>query len=166
MKGWSPEDYKTFTAIGFARSHGVFDGVGAGLVMRALIAELNNKPWPVPSHLTPGVNINPIVRLLEREENPAIDGAYRAFTPTGISGFLKMVAWHTRERYLRGADRRICLVPKDAFDRLVEGVKGELIKKGHATNSVSSGDILTAWLYKVRVSLFEDTSRVTWKGSR
>jgi hypothetical protein len=127
--------------------------------MRALISELNNKPWPVPSLLTPGVNVNPIVRALEEEENPAIEGAYRAFTPTGISGFLRMIAWHTRERYLRGADRRICLVPKDAFARLVEGVKNELVKKGHPTNSVTSGDILTAWIYKVRSALFGVTTR-------
>ncbi|KAJ3511176.1 hypothetical protein NMY22_g15732 [Coprinellus aureogranulatus] len=144
VQGWSQEDYKAYTAIGFARSHGVFDGVGASLVMRALIAEINGKPWPVPPPLTPGVNVNPIVRALEREENPAIEGAYRAFTPAGFAGFWKMA----RERYWGGVTRRICLLPRDAFAHLVEGVKSESVKKGHPTNSVSSGDVLTAWLYK------------------
>lgn len=139
----------------------MLDGVGASLVMRALIAEMHGKPWPVPPPLNPGGNVNPVVRALEREENPAIEGAYRAYTPAGYSGFFKMFGWNTAGRYLRGADRRICLLPKDAFANLVEGVKSDLLKKGHPTNSVSSGDVLTAWIYKVRLALRNITIAVS-----
>ncbi|KAJ7629464.1 hypothetical protein DFH06DRAFT_1225793 [Mycena polygramma] len=44
----NPEDTRRYTVLCCVLPHGVFDGVGAALVCRAVVAELNDKPWPVP----------------------------------------------------------------------------------------------------------------------
>ncbi|KAF8164846.1 hypothetical protein B0H34DRAFT_761665 [Crassisporium funariophilum] len=142
-----------YTCIGFARSHGVFDGGGAAYVMNALVAEMHGREWDVPPLPQEGMNINLIDEVLQREV--VAEGStrrnyqdYSGYTPLGVSGLVKMVAWHLRERWWRGADRRILLMPKPVLDALVEEVRSALRNEKKQTEHVTTGDILVAWMFK------------------
>ncbi|GLB33239.1 putative lysr family regulatory protein [Lyophyllum shimeji] len=147
----------THTCIGFARSHGVFDGVGAGQIVRALVQEMKGEPWDVPALPSPGFTPNPVQSALDAAveqgrgaegegEGKGTDG-YSGFTDLGVGGAVKQVAWHLRERLWYEADRRIVLVPKDVLDYLVESVRGEPRSEA-SDNEVTTGDILVAWILK------------------
>ncbi|KAJ2928501.1 hypothetical protein H1R20_g8575, partial [Candolleomyces eurysporus] len=150
----SANNGQAYTGIGFARSHGIFDGVGAAYVMRALVAELNGEAWVPPPLPAEGLNVNPLAQVLNEEEkrceaNPSKElQEYKGYSALGLSGFLKLVAWHLREKWWNGADRRIILLPKDAFAYLIDGVKDALRKEGKQADHITSGDILVAWACK------------------
>ncbi|EFI27626.1 hypothetical protein CC1G_14552 [Coprinopsis cinerea okayama7 len=147
-------DGKAYTAIGFARSHGVFDGLGAAMVTKALVAELKGEEWAIPKLPAEGLNANPLVQRLEEEvKNTSELLEYKGYSILGLGGFLKLIAWQLRERFWRGADRRIVLVPKSAFDALIGAVKTALQERNQDPTSVSSGDVLVAWIYKTVYSL-------------
>ncbi|KAF9464314.1 hypothetical protein BDZ94DRAFT_1289447 [Collybia nuda] len=147
-------DGKTHTCIGFSRSHGIFDGVGAAAVARALVAELNGLDWPVPSLPSSGFNVNPMQQALnlqlQHHKDEGLDDLkdYSGFSVLGITGALKLVAWHMRERWWSGADRRILLLPKDVLSYLVDGCRADLNREGKNTVQVTTGDILVAWVLK------------------
>jgi len=151
---------KTHTCIGFARSHGIFDGVGAATVARAVIAELHGKEWDVPPSPDSGYNPNPVEEILldikrHRAETEAVDDPqikeYHGYTPLGSAGLLKQLAWHAREKWWSGADRRIILLEKDLLTYLVNSVREELQRLAFDGEKVdvSTGDILLAWIIKV-----------------
>ncbi|KAJ6516278.1 hypothetical protein C8R45DRAFT_238821 [Mycena sanguinolenta] len=137
-----------YSCIGFARSHGIFDGVGAAAVMRALVAEMKLKEWNVPPLPLEGFHENPINQVLSKaltEGKPYPPPCYSAL---GLKGVLWLAGWHLRERYWRGAIHRIFAVPKECLSFLVDGVKGE-VRHENPDVEVTSGDVLTAWCMKV-----------------
>ncbi|KAH6888380.1 hypothetical protein BKA70DRAFT_1331265 [Coprinopsis sp. MPI-PUGE-AT-0042] len=136
-----------YTAIGFARSHGVFDGIGAAMVVKAVIAELQGKEWTPPPAPVEGLNSNPLVDVLERELVKSKEEGrelvdYKGYSYLGITGYLQLAAYHLKEEWWGGAQRRTLLIPKPAFQHIVDSVKGSL------KDSVTSGDILVAWIFK------------------
>ncbi|KAF8075831.1 hypothetical protein FPV67DRAFT_1469438 [Lyophyllum atratum] len=151
---------KTYTCIGFARSHGIFDGVGAGAIMHAVVAEMKGQEWPVPPLPPSGFNINAVQRGLEAQiqahhsQGSQVPENYCGFTNLGAAGAVKQIAWHLRERLWYGADRRIVLLPKDVLSFLVNGVRGELrhLGEGQASGEVTTGAILVAWILKTTYS--------------
>lgn len=141
---------QSYTCIGFSRSHGIFDGVGAAAVMRALMAEMSGRDWEVPPLPPRGLNENPVLSALDLEVQSSAPGQEAdGFSNLGVSGTLKLVAWHLRERWWRGADRRIVLLPKEALTFLVNGVRVELHQEHDDPGKVTTGDILVAWCLKV-----------------
>lgn len=143
----------SYTGIGFARSHGIFDGVGAALVMNALVAEMRGQEWAVPPLPSGGLTSNAIQEALDleagaEEENMERYPEYNAYTSLGLGGLLKVIAWHVGERYWRGADRRIILLPKNIVKLLVDDVRSTLQRESQVTTHVTTGDILTAWIFK------------------
>jgi hypothetical protein len=144
----------SYTDIGFARSHGVFDGVGAAFIMNALVAEMRGEEWAVPPLPSEGLTSNAVQEALDLEaevekENLERHPDYDAYTSLGLGGVLKLIAWHLRERYWRGADRRIILLPKDIVKLLVDDVRSTLKRESQVTTHVTTGDILTGWIFKV-----------------
>ncbi|KAG5646998.1 hypothetical protein DXG03_001722 [Asterophora parasitica] len=147
------------TCIGFARSHGIFDGVGAGAILRALVSEMKGEYWDAPPLPAGGFSDNPIQSALDAEIQayrglPAPENYY-GFTNLGVSGAMKQIAWHMRERWWSGADRRILLLPKDVLAILVNGVRADLQRGGDADRDkteVTTGDILVAWILKTTYS--------------
>ncbi|KAJ7283391.1 hypothetical protein C8J57DRAFT_1709808 [Mycena rebaudengoi] len=141
-----------YSCIGFARSHGMFDGVGAGAIMRALVAEMHGKEWDVPPLPLQGTNENPIERVLEMElargrQNIQQYHDSASYSVVNIKSALWMVGWQLRERHWRGAKQRIFIIPKKCIDLLVDGVKSELRSRNQNVD-VTTGDVLTAWLMK------------------
>ncbi|KAJ6627440.1 hypothetical protein B0H10DRAFT_1994540 [Mycena sp. CBHHK59/15] len=144
-------DVPAYTCIGFARSHGVFDGVGAAAVMRALVAEMDGKEWSVPSSPPEGSSVNPLETVLTAEvARTEGQKEYRdspVHSVLGFWGILWAIGWQFRERFWRGATQRIFTIPKGALNVLVDGVKSELRSENHS-EEVTTGDILTAWIMK------------------
>lgn len=150
---------RDYTCVGFSRSHGLFDGGGAAMIMHALIAEIKGKKWTVPPLPLeyPNVNSNPIKECAEEEvriqehRHECIN--YSGMAVLGVSGALKLAAWHVRERWWRGAQRRIILLSKAALKSLVEHVRGSIRKWRECVEGISTGDVLVAWLLKVCLTI-------------
>lgn len=125
------------------------------MVMRALVAEMNCTEWVVPPLPLPypNLNVNPVKQCVEREvetqEAQLGHHDYSSMAVLGIKGALKLVAWHTREKWWRGAQRQIVLLPKDALSALVDGVRNDIRKSREGAEGVTTGDVLVAWLLKV-----------------
>ena len=161
-----PETRKEYTALGFARSHGVFDGLGAVQVIRAVIAELSGKEWNPPPLPNPGLNVNPVEAALDdlsdthwRQYGESGRDNSPFYSVLGVAGAIGMLAWHVRERLWRKAEPHTVIVPNDAVAWIVQGVREQLRNLG-ITTEVSTGDVLTAWLMKVNISTScSDTDR-------
>ncbi|KAG6897674.1 hypothetical protein C0992_012423 [Termitomyces sp. T32_za158] len=151
---------KQYTCIGFARSHGIFDGVGAAAIMRALVSEMRGEDWTAPPLPQGGFSENPLQLALdariqagELQSNTQLEG-YHGFVDLGVAGAVKQIAWHVRERWWNGADRRILLMPKDVLLFLTNTVRAEISRssEGSSTSQVTTGDILVAWILKTMYS--------------
>lgn len=127
------------------------------MVMRALVAEMHGKEWVVPPLPLeyPRVNVNPVKACSEEEirmqEYQHSCNDYSSMAVLGIKGALKLAAWHTREKWWRGAQRQIILLPKDALGSLVDYVRSDIRKWRESADGITTGDVLVAWLLKVRI---------------
>ncbi|KAJ7499307.1 hypothetical protein FB451DRAFT_1204965 [Mycena latifolia] len=138
-----------YSCIGFARSHGVFDGVGAASVMRALVAEMQGKEWDVPPPPPEGMHANPIDKAVHKKlAERKYEYPRAGYSALGVKGMLWVVGWHLRERYWRGSTHRIFIIPKESLSLLVDGVKSE-VRRENPNVEVTTGDVLVAWLMKV-----------------
>ncbi|KAL0575901.1 hypothetical protein V5O48_006074 [Marasmius crinis-equi] len=150
-----PKTRKEYTCLGFARSHGVFDGVGAVQVIQAVIAELSGKEWTPPPPPNPGMNVNPVQVVLDELNDihwrhygePESNETSPYYSVMGAVGAVGMLAWHVRERYWRKAEPRSVIIPNDAIVWLVQDVR-ERLKNLGVTTEVSTGDVLVSWLMK------------------
>lgn len=145
-----------YTCIGFARSHGIFDGGGAAQITNALVAEMHAREWtpPLPPHA--GLNLNPVEEAVTREalvkkfSLEIYDGPIGYIPiPIGGAGLTKLIEWHIGERQVRDATRRVVLLPKAVLTDLVKSVKSALRAEGKQVDHVTTGDILAAWIFKV-----------------
>lgn len=133
------------------------------MVMRALVAEMNGTEWTVPPlpSAYPNMNVNPVKDCVEKEvkiqEKQYGGSDYSNMAVLGVKGALKLVAWHTREKWWRGAQRQIILLPKSALENLVENVRSE-IRQWRNVEGITTGDVLVAWLLKVCSKIY----RLMW----
>ncbi|KAG6853593.1 hypothetical protein C0991_002999 [Blastosporella zonata] len=151
---------KQHTCIGFARSHGIFDGIGAAAIMRALVSEMKGEEWSAPPLPSSGFSGNHLQETLEariqayKAQGGTAPKDYYGFVNLGVAGAVKEIAWHMRQRWWNGADRRILLLPKDVLSFLTKGVRAELSHsfEGSSATDVTTGDILVAWVLKTMYS--------------
>lgn len=164
--------HPSHTCIGFARCHGVFDGVGAAAVMRAIAAEMKGRDWDIPILPCEGLNMNPVQMAMDwevaaRDRQGQGYPGHGGYSVLGIGGSLKTVGWHVREKWWRGAVQNILILPKRAHDRLIGRVRADLERLSGEPGKVSTGDILVAWLLKVGLALFVHFIRTySWYGSQ
>ncbi|TFK23325.1 hypothetical protein FA15DRAFT_594441 [Coprinopsis marcescibilis] len=155
----------SYTAIGFMRSHGVFDGTGASKVTKALVSEMKGETWIPPALPSEGTVSNPIAHELSQHlsRNPSLGDTteYKGYAPLGVVGLLKTVLWHLKETYWAGADRRIVLLPKAALTYIVAEVRRSLVDEGKEGHGVTSGDVIVAWIYKTIYSSGTSPTTVT-----
>lgn len=134
--------------------------------MRALVAEMNGQDWDVPALPPSGFRVNPVQEALNAEIKKHKDEGqpdpenYHGFAVLGVTGAVKQVAWHIREKWWGGADRRILLLPKDILSFLVNGARVELdrAREGQEYLKITTGDVLVAWILKVRDRIFASSS--------
>jgi len=126
----------------------VFDGVGAAMIIGALVAEMKGAPWSVPPPPAEGMNANPLVDFLERELQAQKPMACKTYSLLGFTGFWSLAAVHLWETWWGGAERRVVVLPKRALAHLVASVRAQLVKDNRAASHVSSGDVIVAWMWK------------------
>ncbi|KAF5357712.1 hypothetical protein D9758_007517 [Tetrapyrgos nigripes] len=148
---------KSYTCVGFARSHGIFDGTGAALVMKALIAELSGTDWDVPQlpPLLPGGERyeNPVETCLSdalraHEARPRNYTDYPGYSVMSLNLALRLLKFHFWQKWKKGAKRRVFIIPKRGVDALMREVRNGLDGVDGEDVRVSSGDIIVAWLLK------------------
>ncbi|KAF5393851.1 hypothetical protein D9757_000412 [Collybiopsis confluens] len=147
-----PQTGQSYSCIGFARCHGFFDGVGAAMIVKALISELTGQTWSIPSLPPPGLNVNPVEEILKRLASDHLDTRElkdgSGYSNVGVLGALKVLASHTRERWWNNAERRIFIIPAPVFSRFLQSVRSTLSLRSDKSEHISSGDIMAAWLMK------------------
>jgi hypothetical protein len=135
-------DATTFT---FTFPHVLMDASGAGTVMRGLISALEGKP------LLPHLDGDPWTSLVTEP---------RAMSPRGWTtyGPVDFMAAAESERVDLETDgpiqQRTIYFPPAEVARLKQEAMGQLEALGISVPFLSSGDVVVAWLYKVRLKLF------------
>jgi len=110
----------------------------------------------VPPLPCEGINVNPVEEILAREslaEKKNYEDVV-AYTPIGPAGFLKLAGYHVKERWWKGADRRIIIMPKNVLEFIVEDVRSALRREKKQAENVTTGDILVSWIFKVCIIVF------------
>ncbi|KAF8883455.1 hypothetical protein BD779DRAFT_872480 [Infundibulicybe gibba] len=143
------QNVPSHSCIGFSRCHGIFDGTGAALVVNAVISELRGSSWEIPQLPSEGLVENPLQEVLNAASkvNPAIAPDV-GFSILGVKGTLGLVAWHLRERWWRGADRTILILPNKVVEFLVDTTRAKVQAECDGSVRVTTGDVLVAWLLK------------------
>jgi len=140
------------TGVGIVFPHGVFDGFGMGLVIHALDAEMNGKEWEVPAVREVNLLTGAFKEL--REAPPLVDRPYwterlsELFTPMSVSGLGRFVASMAYETFWHKVEDRGLFLGADIVKKITDDVKQQVVDEGKGW--VSTGDVLLAWLYKVR----------------
>ncbi|GAA6018738.1 hypothetical protein JCM10207_005562 [Rhodosporidiobolus poonsookiae] len=155
--------------VGVLLSHGLFDGTGLGLVLRALDAELHGKSdsWTAP----PMAEVNPLATQLaalvdnsdpalagadaERTDPPVFKWSWRMPTLGGTLRFVASMVW---EKVWWKSEARWLFLRNETVKYLVESTKREVKQLTDGKEYVSTGDVLAAWAIKAAHS-DESTSR-------
>lgn len=133
--------------------------------MHALEAEMLRREWdaPLPS-LHEGLNVNALQQLLDiqvhqssnsgKERNVDFSITYRGVTAATFWTVVVFFLWHLWQQWWHFAEGRVIILPAKAYTSLVDRTRGDLeAEEGLSNVRLSTGDIITAWFFKVRLSL-------------
>ncbi|GAA6018762.1 hypothetical protein JCM10207_005571 [Rhodosporidiobolus poonsookiae] len=141
--------------VGVLLSHGICDGAGMALVLRALNAELHGEEWDAP----PLEAVNPLAKaekqLVVDETVAAIGKLERQessfewlWAPRTWLGGMK-AKWSIRwEKWWYEVEDGFFYLNAKTVERVVQRVKREVQEDTGGKEWVSSSDIVTAWLVK------------------
>ena len=144
-----------YTCIGVTFPHGLFDGMGIASVIHALEAESLNKSWTGPPPLHIGHNENHLQVFLDRTDHElskrkdAVPNDYRAVSVYGLWLIITFFLWNLWQDKWHKAHPRLILLPAQAYERLVNDARAAIAREGKTDVRLSTGDVLTAWLFKV-----------------
>lgn len=151
--------------MGFTWPHGVFDGVGAAVVLRALGDEAAGRSWTVPGpRLVEGYNENPLQCVLDEAcsfpkrmgvvgEGVGVGEEERYKGMRAVPWWIAIwaILWCAWETWWLGAQYRLVVVPRKVYLRLAEEVREEVRRNGEGgpnPDKITTGDVLTAFLFK------------------
>jgi len=142
--------------IGVSVPHGVFDVFGCGQVIHGLDAELNGKPWTPPEISEKNIMkealrdlANTAPEFPESESvKTALSNFQRDMVPAKFDSFVRFGVRMAYEHFWQKLETRAVFIEEKMLDNLVNKVKEEVKSMGKGW--VSTGDILIAWLIKVR----------------
>ncbi|GAA5893326.1 hypothetical protein JCM6882_008005 [Rhodosporidiobolus microsporus] len=137
-------------SVGVTLPHGVFDGTGYGMVLRALNEELHGRSdWEVPPLFTE----NPLGKALEElakdktvEVEPEdLPPALSGWGSPSLGGVVRLLSSMVAEIFWWRAESRWLFLRQAVVDHLAEKVKADVKQETGGKEYVSTGDILTAW---------------------
>lgn len=152
-------DGKHYSCIGVTLSHKAFDGMGISYVIHALEAEIHGREWEPPHSLHEGYNVNVLqesleVTLKQVSESGQLDSdhgliIYRGVTFATRWMVIKFVLWHVWQQLWHRATGRVIVLPSQTCATLVNRTRRELEATGITNVRLSTGDIISAWVFKV-----------------
>ncbi|KAG2005693.1 hypothetical protein CC2G_002077 [Coprinopsis cinerea AmutBmut pab1-1] len=147
------DEGKDYSCIGVHWTHGVFDGIGFSLVLRAFEAELAGKPWDVPPLPTPGPNKNLLQTLIDREIERANAAGRKieeerplSYSSIGVGGLISYLGRQAAQKVYPGANDWNLIVPFTVHDQLTADIRREVEAAGLTDARPTSGDVIFAWL--------------------
>lgn len=136
--------------------------MGIASVVHALESEMLRREWQTPAPLHEGLNPNPLHRALDAvslqdPSSPDSDAdvhspsMYRGISAASIGTIIFFTLWLLWQQWWPGAEGRIVVLPAAAYTALVDQTRKELeADSGRMADiRLSTGDILTAWFFKV-----------------
>ena len=144
-----------YSCIGLTFPHVVFDGLGIAAVIHAVESELLGQEWRVTEPLNPGYNENLLVASLKKEylNHPEV-GQQKRYNSAGIVEkwwSLSFSLWSYWQAFWKNVKPRMLSIPTVALRNLVDDTKQNLVeKKKDSDIHLSKGDIISAFLFKVR----------------
>lgn len=144
--------------LGITVPHTLVDATGMGLIAKALDAELGGWAWtvpPLPLPDAPNPYSEATAKVLEeikdeppKETSLALRRDYVDATVWTRAVFIANVVW---EYTWHRSELRVITLGADVVRKIVEPAKQEVKAMTDGREYVSTGDILVAWLLKVRL---------------
>ena len=114
--------------------------------------------WDIPPPLHPGLNVNHLQAVLEKaakEEDKKVtetDAKYDLVSIMGLGGLLKIAGRHIWQWAWHKAERKVIILPPKVYEKVVHDARAAMDKEpgGHSKVRLSTGDVLSAWIFKVR----------------
>ena len=136
--------------------------MGSAAFIHGLEAEMLGRDWKPPPLLHEGHNVNVLresldAALVKVSESGKLDSGhglitYEGVTPATIQRVYKFSGWHAWQELWHKAKQRIVILPPGAFTALVNRTRKELeAANGKTDVRLSTGDIIVAWFFKVRL---------------
>ena len=132
-------------------------------VLHALEAEMLGREWEVPAPLYKGPNVNLLQESLDTALNDSLSVGepksrealvtYKGVTPLTLWAALLFLYWHIWQHLWHGVRHKVIILPSKACTSLVGRTRKEADAAGLSDIRLSTGDILVAWLFKVRISI-------------
>ena len=146
-----------YSCIGITVSHGLLDATGLASIVHALEAEMLGKEWVIPPPLHPGLNVNHLQTVLEKaaeeEANKVTeaDAKYEMISIFGLGTLLKMLVGIIWQWVWHKAERKLIILPPKVYEKVVHDARAAMDKEsgGQSKVRLSTGDVLTAWIFKV-----------------
>jgi len=135
-------------AVGLSAPHGLFDATGLGYAVRALNAELRGEPWRAPA-LSIDNALDPAIKTLPRTSSSKPLVGLPGWVSATSAAVVKFLANYAVEKVWYQDEKKYLFLNERVVDKLVQSVKA---KAAARCESVSLGDVLTAWALKVRLS--------------
>ncbi|EJD51008.1 hypothetical protein AURDEDRAFT_135268 [Auricularia subglabra TFB-10046 SS5] len=161
-------EFADATCIGVTLPHGVFDGTGAGMVIKALDAELNGRTWTPPPFGTENIMEDALRDISSYPSHDSDDSAElpqlahfkREFNPVGVSSLASLVYGVGYEYLWHRAEDRALFLGRDVVERIVSRTQ-EGIRPLPPTENVTTGDILLMWFIQAAYGGDEDDDEHT-----
>ena len=142
--------------VGITFPHGVFDGLGMGLILQALSAELNRVEWtPPPMNTT---NIAEAALEIVREKDLSISADIqertvfdleRDMAPVGVSTVAAMGRNLVYERVWQRSEHHSIYIGGKVCKKLLQSCQQALVELGVKDVHLDITGVLLAWLLKV-----------------
>ena len=115
------------------------------------------KEWVIPPPLHPGLNVNHLQAVLEKaaeKEDNKVTGTHAKYEMVSILGLGTLLTilvriiwqwvWHE-------AERKLVIIPPKVYEKVVHDARAAMDQESDGQSKVrlSTGDVLTAWIFKV-----------------
>ncbi|GAA5857853.1 hypothetical protein JCM8547_006005 [Rhodosporidiobolus lusitaniae] len=148
--------FRDAVAVGVSVPHGVLDGTGVGILVRALDAELRGRTWDAPP--LPNDDGNPLPAALDNLEADHTVSQQasklsnrrllQCWAPMSFLGMLALLTSMIWEQILGQSQARRAFLTDETLGRLASEVKGQVKDDTDGREFVSTGDVLVAWFLK------------------
>ena len=143
---------KEYTCLGLTFSHMIFDGMGIASVIHAVEAETLGRPWTPPPPMLPIEYDNAFQTALDAKEKEAAGTLPEYHFMENVNAWYTLCKglWYFWQRIWHKAQSRLIIVPSRVCDLLVRDAREAIAKECKDDVRISTGDVLAAWLLKVR----------------